>query len=94
MGQEDAALLICGPINILLALGLPRLLGPAFHGVISPDSCSTQLPRQAPLKCFAWTGPSPRKSWMWGWKAESQKMELGDVGNKQEMEVKTGRDLL
>lgn len=60
MVQEDAALLICSPIDILLALRLPQMLGPGLHWVISPDSCRRQLPCQAYMKCLCWTAPSPR----------------------------------
>lgn len=92
MVQEDAALLICSPIDILLALRLPQMLGPGFHWVISPDSCRRQLPCQAHMKCLPWTVLSPRtepyqilhvrlESWIPG-------DELCDVCNNQKIKAK------
>lgn len=93
MVQEDAAVLICSPIDILLALRLPQMLGPGLHWVISPDSCRRQLPCQAHMKCLCWTVLSPRtepyqilyvglESWL-------LQDELWDVHNNQRSKAKT-----
>lgn len=92
MVQEDAALLICSPIDILLALRLPQMLGPGFHWVISPDSCRRQLPCQAHMKCLCWTVPSPRTEpyqilyvGLESWLPED---ELQDVCNNRKLKLK------
>lgn len=93
MVQEDAALLICSPIDILLALRLPQMLGPGFHWVISPDSCRRQLPCQAHMKCLCWTvlspGTEPYQTLYVGSESWVPEDELWDVCNNQKIKAKT-----
>lgn len=92
MVQEDAALLICSPIDILLALRLPQMLGPGFHWVISPDSCRRQLPCQAHMKCLRWTVRSrrtePYQTLEVGLESWLPEDELWDVCNNQKLKAK------